>query len=82
MKVNIEITESSDWKSKKVLKVTPLDVESAFEVGRLFESLYTSNKVCTARLTNNGSIILPLMERDELNMVVIAKNVDDDEPPF
>ena len=80
MNVNIELSESSDWSTKRVLKITPLDVESAFEMGRLFEKLYSSDKVCTARL--KGSIIFPLMERDESNRVVIAKKVDDDEPPF
>jgi hypothetical protein len=79
MLVNFEITESSDWNFKQVLKITPTDAESGFQLGRLFEQLHTQNKKCSAIL-NGCNILIPLVERNEYNLPVMPK--DDDEPPF
>jgi hypothetical protein len=80
MNVNLTITESSDWIFKSVLKITPEDTQSAFELGRLFENIYKENKKCIA-ITSDNSIIIPLVERNEYNLPVLP-NIDPDEPPF
>ena len=79
MNIRFEITESSDWKFKKVLKIIPEDAESGFNLGRLFEEIHTKNMRCSA-ITDGKNIIIPLVERDCNNIAI--KPQDDDEPPF
>jgi hypothetical protein len=81
MKINIEIVSSKDWErlGNMSLKITPLDVESAFQLGKLFSEIHDRHIKCSC--ASNESILIPLVNRDDLNIPIINKIVED-EPPF
>ena len=81
MNVSINIVDSSEWSSlgKKALMITPLDVQSAFELGVQFNELFTHNQKCGVSI--GCQVVIPLVNRDDHNNPVVNL-VDDDEPPF